>query len=182
MRTLEMPVGTYTQTKERVAALAWATNRRGRAPWKGVNVTRTIWQYLQEHGYTEVAPPEVMRAMRKIQETGFGYIKYDEGEHRVLEFGFFPDVDLTGFSLPKRSNGTQKKVEEVSPAEIVKEEVIVSSGAPKTFIPPPIPAAPKILPYRLIDLTSRLEAWFEADPENYSNWVDSAIESLDANT
>jgi len=120
--------------------------------------------------------------MRKIQETKFGYIKYDEGEHRVLEFGFFPDVDLNGFSLPKRSNGTQKKVEEVPPAEVVKEEVIISSGAPKTFIPPPIPAAPKVLPYRLVDLTSRLEAWFKADPEAYSNWVDAAIESLDANT
>lgn len=179
MRTIELPPKSYRSTKERASALAWATLRRGGGPWVGTNVTHDITMYLGQHGYV-VAKDRMINTMRTLSEQNFAYLRYDGGGHRVLEFGFLPDVDLTGHGLPKKEATKMSTSEGVTTLEKVKngEDKLVIQNP----VLPPIPALPKAPLYRLDELSKLLENWAEKDHETYATWVDTSIESLRENT
>jgi hypothetical protein len=114
MKELVFKPGTRNVTIERTSAIAWATNRRGRNPWKG-NVTSEIRNYLAAQGYQ----PDLSRragwvqtTLQSIEANGFGYLKREPadpsvggraGATTIIEFNFHDDIDLNGHGLPAKA-------------------------------------------------------------------------------
>lgn len=174
MRKIEWESGTTGAIKERASALAWASNRRGNRVWVGKNVTQMITDYLVQHGY-QVDRGRVINIMKRLADENYAYLRYSDAKKRVLEWGFMPDVELTGHFLPL---STTRKNEETT--QQIQEPI--SPGGTNTFVLPPIPAAKEPPLYRLDELEKLLRAWSEKDHETYATWIDAAIESLQANT
>lgn len=179
MRRIEWEPGIYTATKERASALAWATNRRGRNPWVGKNVTSDILAYLADHGYVVDSRYKLLTTMKSLVNRNYAYIHFADGGKKVKEFGFFPDVDLNGHGLPEKA----KKPEPVANPHIDKvvEDAQPVKGYAGPAMMPPLPAAPEPPIYRLDELVKNLKKWHEGNPETFASWIDAAIESLQEN-
>jgi hypothetical protein len=175
MRKIEFIPGMTESMKERVSAIAWATNHRGRNSWQSKNVTVTIAEYLNDHGY-EVKRSLIQSALKAIEHYGWGWKRAGQnltgqrGGNRIIEFGFHPDIDLTGHGLPE-SVGVK--------APAPSDPAIHSTDKLFEDTPfPPLPAAPEPPIYRLDELSKLLKEWSEKDQETYANWVDQAVENL----
>lgn len=174
MKDIEFPDGTYQVTKERVSALAWLANRQGKRNWVDKDTTRVIQAALIDHGYF-LDLHQMRVAMKWLVRMGYAYERMSEGSRKVKEFGFMPNINLQGFQLPKPKATKDKGVEEL---EKIKAQVL-DKPAPIASMPP-LPGAPiKEPPYRLDELSKRLEEWHEANPEMYAQWVDMALDSLE---
>jgi hypothetical protein len=170
-RKIEWEPGIYQATKERASAIAWASNRRGSRVWIGKNVTNEITTYLQEHGY-QTSHNKILGVMKKLADTNYAYIRHSDNKRSVKEFGFLPDMDLTGHSLPERKTVVLQE----------PQAHIYDATQPHPPTLPPIPAAPEPPLYRLDELEKQLKLWAEKDHETYAGWIDAAIESLRHNT
>lgn len=179
MREIQYKKPRYRKTQEIVGAIAWATNRRGRYPWKSPSVPAQLEQYLQNHGFS-ITRQQIHTALRAIEEEGFGYRRLHPGGTRTIEFNFHSDVVLDDLPLPNKLavNGTKEKVQESTSASGEDEPAIAST--PSVIIP--IPAEPEPEPYRFLELKTLLQNWCKKDAEAYSTWVDTAIRSLKVNT
>lgn len=173
MRKIEWEPGTYNTTKDRASAIAWAMNRRGVKTWTGKNVTGAIATYLGEHGYV-VQGSRLLDVMKKLVAENYAFMHYKDGGRAVKEFGFMPDVDLSGHKLPARAETLSGKPTGLSEMN--------DAGKAGTFVMPPIPAAGEAPLYRLDELEKLLKSWSEKDHETFATWIDAAVESLQANT
>jgi len=165
MRKIEWEPKTYTSVKERASAIAWATNRRGSRVWVGKNVTQQITDYLHEHGY-KVDRSRVLMVMKRLAADRYAYIRMGDGDRSVAEWGFMPDVELSGHGLPEKEGLPEA----------------ADPGKASILTLPPIPAAPDAPLYRMDELEKHLQNWAEKDHETYAGWIDAAIESLRHNT
>lgn len=177
MRQIEFRPGTHPSTMERIAAIAWATNRRGRVGWRGKNALGQLRDYLAGHNY-HIGMPELNQAIAVLVKEGYAEKRTGDHEKRTAYFNFLPDVQLTGFSLPEDPTPARGQVREPVQSQNgshVEKEVAVATL-------PPIPALPEPPVYRFDELELLLKAWSKKDPESYATWIDAAIESLQVNT
>lgn len=202
MRKLEFPTGTRPATKARVSAVAWATNRRGRVPWKSSNVTTQISEYLAECGYV-ITTLDIAYVMKWVEDHKYGYRRSKPGGKRTLEFGFLKDVELTGHSpdglekivkpghvlAPPPSTAAQPTVTPtpavlsngLTPTTQSGHVAVMERPAAKVEIDVPLPGAPEHAPiYRIGELTELLNRWADMDPDAYAGWVDRALAQLGA--
>lgn len=193
MKEMLFRPGTRTVTKERASAVAWATNRRGRNPWKGP-VVEEIQAYLKRHGYN---PPLdnnrnwMRETLKAIESNGFGYLKVeDDGSGkrgRVIEFNFHDDVDLNGHSLPEKAtieaNQSRAQMERYhGPAITLQEAEELARTGPvvkSTGVMPPLPGLAVPPPYGLDHLVQLLTDWSHKAPEDYAKWIEAATEVLE---
>jgi hypothetical protein len=173
-------------SKERIAAVAWATIRRGRVSWKSENVNETVREYLaREAGYI-MDPADVAYVLNWLVDNGYGWRKEDpNGNKRTVEFGINQDVDLTGHPKPKA--GVTSRIARLrAEAEAVGMTVAPvqePEGAANRLIgvndmPMPGPEPPPPPVYRLDELAKLLSEWAEADHDAYARYVDTAIDRL----
>lgn len=177
-RKIEWDAGTVQATKERASAVAWAFHRLGRKAWVGKNVTQAITDYLVENGYN-VDRSKVRSVMIKLVRENYAYERHSENKRSIVEFGFLPDVDLSGHGLPKKEATKMTTNQGVKELEKIKATVHDQS-VPHAL--PPIPAMPEPEPYLLEKLNKLLRNWAGKDPESYAGWVDQAVDSLETNT
>src|SRR5678816_1535424 len=100
MRQIELKGKTYETTRQMVDALAWATNRRGRAPWKDSNVIHAIIAYLEAHN-VDIANADhkghgrgggVRYVIDKLVKEGYAEIATAGGSRTYVMFKFKDDV------------------------------------------------------------------------------------------
>jgi hypothetical protein len=177
LREIDFPSNTHEETKRRVLALAWATNRRGRNPWKSRYVVREVVKYLQKEGL-DIDNADVRYAIRWVVHNGYGFDRRAEDKVKTtIEFNFHPDVDLN-VSKPSRKIPLQVPTTELGPItqqEARGMDVRVGSN----FGGPALPGtAPLPTVYKLYELSELLVTWSQSDPDKYAEWVEMAVAQL----
>jgi hypothetical protein len=208
MRRIEFPPGTRPTTKERVSTLAWATNRRGRNPWKSRNVTAQVSEYVQAAGYAYDSV-DAAAAIKWIVDNKYGFRKHNEGGKRTLEFAFVPDVDLNGhmpahklttertsigsgaghqyaaktkvMAQAQHEQGVATMQSVVHPEPVLHVDPDLNGNSPPVDIVVPLPGEPERPDlYGLNDFCDLAYAWADINPDGWAAWVDRATESLRA--
>jgi hypothetical protein len=178
MRDLKLRGKVYKTTKQLLAGLAWATNRRGRNPWeaKGIlTVPSMVVGYLEDH---DVVLPEsigfnsMKSLMDRLVGEGWADSKRDEKGHIVF-FKFKEDVNLNGFEPKFRDKGGTAPV---TPAATEASDGHLLPGSPVLPELPYVPM-PRYMEAEVNDLLSR---WADKDPDTYAEWVDQLLPRLRA--
>jgi hypothetical protein len=197
MRQIVLKGKTYETTRQMVDALAWATNRRGRVPWKdSVNVILSIVSYLEAHN-VDIANADhkghgrgggVRYVINKLVNEGYAEVA-TAGDNKVLTmFKFKDDVDLNGH-MPKF-----KRLE--PPGEPLSSGFTNMRPAPVAYdnagsegrteyvdsriIEMPLPPAPKPERYLSSNVNAALDTWAERDADAYAKWAETLLERLAA--
>lgn len=177
----EIDVGRSTwRTKEMIAAIAWATNRRGHNSWKVSEETRNrsvsndILAYLKAHnvklddGWTG---PRITYVLKLLAGKGFAKIRMHV--YGVSEFKFDDDVILSGYMPDFFDQVTvNPSVEKV--AERV-EEAIQLPPAKILNLPMPGVKPPR---YRADAINDLLDRYADVDPDGYADYADKLVTLL----
>jgi hypothetical protein len=169
VRTIELGGRTvYGTTKSIIDAVAWASIRRGNTPWKGTNVVDIMRQYLLDHGADpDTYNPHRMRyVLRRLDEEGFATLTANG--KRFVKFEFKPDVDL-------RMDQPEFTTKRAAVKAFVSSDDIVLVNDDDSGLP-----IPNVKPerYQKDELDRLLDAFWEAKPETYSNYIDRLIQGL----
>jgi hypothetical protein len=165
MRELKLKHRVTSKTKDAVAALAWASYRRGNVPWKGNNVAADVFEYLSGHGVLltrSYSPRQLNYVMRQLGESDLADIQI--GQTGITYFAFKPDVDIQG----------------QIPLFITDENYSVAQAESKVTVNTldlPIPALP-ITRYRKDELDNLLDKFFAVNPESYADYIDRLLPAL----
>jgi hypothetical protein len=165
MRELKLKHRVTSKTKDAVACLAWASYRRGNAPWKGNNVADDVFEYLSGHGLLltrSYSSRQLNYVMRQLGESDLADIQI--GQTGITHFAFKPDVDIQG----------------QIPLFITDENYSVAQAESKVTVNTldlPIPALP-ITRYRKDELDNLLDKFFAVNPESYADYIDRLLPAL----
>lgn len=174
VRRFEFPPKTQLQLKERVKAIAWATDKVG--GWRGTNVTASIQRYLQEAGY-KTNQTLIKRGMEYL--VGHDLAIAVVLGRRTTEFIMVPDVELEepDFVKAQRVRASSHGPDS-EPAPVVTSNGVGPHEAPA---PRPAPRLPRSRrgPDRLDELLASLREWYRVDPEECDRWIADVLHDLD---
>jgi hypothetical protein len=191
MREISLQGRTNKTTREMVEAIAWATNRRGRNPWKSsdnASVVTVIQEYLHEHnvsliGGTDKQSARTKYALNRLVAEGYAYSKFkgEDASKRMVEFGFHPDVNLTGYTPKFKAvpliADVGADIGPITPTPVDadrKYQVLINPNPP-----PIVPLPPIIIPrYKEDEIEALLDKWAQKDSEAYADWADKLIATL----
>lgn len=154
---------TTNRTKDAISAIAWATNRQGRNPWHGTNVSTDMIAYFQRHHAVVgdlFKPAQLTYVLKLLADKKFAEIK--NSDKGVTYFAFLPDVQLNGHS-PVFKEAPKAVTYEVSQVHVTDL---------------PLPNVPR---YLKEDLDNLLDKFYEHDPEGYADYADKLKAALEAN-
>lgn len=176
--------GMKNQTKVNMSAVMWATNRRGRAPWKNDNVVQQITEYLDKNGVFIHPEQPLGRTMELFETRGYG--KRVVRGKRTVQFEFLPDVVLTGvepiFDPDKVAAIKKAAAAESEPKSVVAAPAPVAApGAtgPEIGMPPTPSQVLKPPLYRFVEFLELVGTWGDKHPDDYGKWVDTVIPWLE---
>lgn len=189
VRRFEFPPRTQLQLKERVKAIAWATNKVG--GWRGSNVTAAIQKYLQEAGY---------RTSQAHIKLGMDYlVKHNLAVavvlgRRTTEFIMASDaeVDEPDFIKAQRiraaTHGPEVEPTVVLPAAASNGHAELATGQALVVAPSALPGRGRPMPRlprqrsqdpeRLDEMLAALRAWYQTDPEACELWIGGVLHDL----
>jgi len=180
VRDIKLKGKVYKTTRQNVDALAWATNRRGRNPWKDdENVVVAIWEYLCEHGVelmdtaTYGGSRQLRNAMMRLVKEGYAEVAPIKAGSHFTMFKFKDDVNLNGH--------TPRMIERPTENYIAEAHQYPARGpAPSIGMDMPLPPGPKPVRYKEEDINKYLDKWAENNPEDYAQWAEVLVERLGA--
>lgn len=170
MRTVEFPPGTRQTTQRGVTAVLRAFDRRGVHEWRGTNITRDLYTYIQQAG-DRVELEQVGYALRWLEQRGYGTRELSAGGRHTLAFILHEDVQTELTHRLDQTNGS-------GPDPDPWDRYHRGGSRRVPDAQPPLPFASSHL-YRLDELTNALRTWAETDREAYATWVDRVLETLE---
>jgi hypothetical protein len=175
-------------TKQSLAALAWAANRRGRNAWRSDDVFKEITTYLDKN-HVSYTRSNLQRVMRVLADEGYVDRRVDQRKHKTTYFAFHKDVDLTGYApamvadnspdpdIVAEANGHPEDTAMTDTTTSAVTDAALPAKMPKGAMPP----TPGDLEVPDMDsLTRLLKGWFKLDPDAYREWASATIHWLDA--
>jgi hypothetical protein len=166
MRELKPKHRITNKTKDAVAALAWASYRRGNVPWKGNNVSVDVFEYLSGHGVLltrSYSPKQLNYIMRMLSESDLADIQIEQTG--ITHFAFKPDVVIQGHY----------------PLFVTDENPVAQAESKATptvnVLDLPVPALP-VTRYRKDELDELLDKFFAVNPESYADYIDRLLPAL----
>jgi hypothetical protein len=184
----KFPPKTQLQLKERVKAIAWATNKVG--GWRGPNVTASIQRYLQEAGY---------KTGQNLVKLGMDYLVRHELAiavvlgRRTTEFIMAPEVELEEQdfiraqriratshgpteppALPPATNGSAEVIDDHGARPMPGVELLPGRGRKMPRLPSAVASGPSGLDL----LVDAVRTWHRTDPDAAELWVDAVLRDL----
>jgi hypothetical protein len=185
----KFPPKTQLQLKERVKAIAWATNKVG--GWRGPNVTASIQRYLQDSGY---------KTTQALVKLGMDYLVKHELAvavvlgRRTTEFILVGDVELEEpdfiraarlratshgpapepIELPAPASNGAAVIDDHGSRPIPGVEVLPGRGRKMPRLPSAVASGPSGLDL----LADAVRTWHRTDPDAAELWVDAVLRDL----
>lgn len=176
-KTITFPARSATERKQRILAVAFATQKVG--GWKSTNVTSDVIDYLRKDGYDVGTSRDgdsrlslvgvVGEAMIWLTESGYA-ARVVRGK-RTIEFVMDPDVNVPvpDYLKGKLFRESKDLGRSVVPPRRVNTETL-----------PPLPSQVGEKFHRQLELNKALQAWAERDLNTLKEYVDAVLLDLGA--
>lgn len=191
---------THQETKDRVIAVAWATQQVG--GFKGRNVVYDIQKWLKARGYA-MPIERIADAMVFLDQGDYG-IRVVLGR-RTREFIIDDELEVPVPAFVRaeamRQHATAKAVDPVpvpDPEPVIDRTnghattaaaVVAADRHPADMVlpgrgrqMPRLPSSTRSDPDRLDDMLAALRTWYRTDPDACELWIDAVLRDLGVTT
>lgn len=164
-------------TKQSLAALAWAANKRGRAAWQSEDVFGDLVEYFRVNNIP-VVKSNLRHVLAALAKAKYVDRRVDQRKHKTTFLAFYKDVDLTGIAVMMTPDNTPDLNSTPEPvAEVTAEQMSDTVEKMPKGAMPPTPSDLAVI--NLDKLVLMLKDWYRADPEAYIEWSSTVVSWLE---